>query len=104
MADPQGFKSLLEMSTYSNIRDGVKYPAVIFVHGINDPRVDIWHSLKTAARFQKASASGRPVLLRLDDQAGHGIGSTVSQALGETADVYAFLLWQMDVKGYQPGQ
>lgn len=104
VADPQGFKSLLAMSTYSNIQDGVKYPAVVFVHGINDPRVDIWHSLKTAARFQKASASGRPVLLRLDDQAGHGIGSTVSQALSETADVYAFLLWQMDVKGYQPGK
>jgi hypothetical protein len=34
----------------------------------------------------------------------HGVGSTVSQVLSETADVYAFLLWQMDVKGYQPGK
>ena len=75
---------------------------MIFVHGINDPRVDIWNTLKTGARFQAASASGRPVLLRLDDQAGHGIGSTVSQYLGESADVYAFLLWQMDVPGFQP--
>jgi prolyl oligopeptidase len=102
VTDPQGFKDLLAMSTYQAIRDGVQYPAVIFVHGINDPRVDIWQSLKTAARFQKASASQRPVLLRLDDQAGHGIGSTVSQQMAETADVYAFLLWQMEQPGFQP--
>lgn len=100
--DPKQFRELLAMSTYQNIRDGVSYPAVIFVHGIRDPRVDIWQSLKTAARFQAASSSGRPVLLRLDDQAGHGIGSTVSQWLAESADVYAFLLWQMDVPGFQP--
>jgi prolyl oligopeptidase len=102
VSDPQQFRNLLAMSTYQHIRDGVKYPAVIFVHGINDPRVDIWNTLKTGARFQAASASGRPVLLRLDDQAGHGIGSTVSQYLGESADEYAFLLWQMDVPGFQP--
>jgi prolyl oligopeptidase len=104
VTDPQGFRNLLAMSTYQNIVDGVRYPAVIFVHGINDPRVDVWHSLKTAARFQKATASECPVLLRLDDQAGHGIGNTVSQNLQETADVYAFLLWQMGVPGYQPGR
>ena len=103
VADPQQFRSLLEMSTYQSIREGVPYPAVIFVHGINDPRVDIWHTLKTGARFQAASSSGRPVLLRLDDKAGHGIGSTVSQQLGESADVYAFLLWQMGYPGFQPG-
>jgi prolyl oligopeptidase len=99
--DPQGFRDLLAMSTYQNIRDGVAYPAVIFVHGINDPRVEVWESLKTGARFQAASTSGRPVVLRLDDKAGHGIGSTVSQRLAETADTYAFLLWQMGVKAYQ---
>jgi prolyl oligopeptidase len=101
VADPQGFRNLLAMSTYQNIKDSVEYPAVVFIHGINDPRVDIWHSLKTAARFQKASTSDRPVLLRLDDQAGHGIGSTVSQVLRETADVYSFLLWQMGAPGFQ---
>ena len=70
-------------------------PAMMFVHGVNDPRVDVWQSSKGAARFQAASTSGKPVLLRLDAQAGHGIGSTVTQRQRVKADLYAFLLWQM---------
>ena len=89
------FPALLEMSTYHNIVDGTAYPAVMLVHGINDPRVDVWHSAKTAARLQAATSSGKPVLLRLDLQAGHGMGSTATQRNAQAADIYAFLLWQM---------
>lgn len=97
-----GFRALLAMSTYHQVRDGVKYPAVLLAHGVNDPRVEVWHSTKTAARLMAASASGKPVLLRLDYDAGHGIGSTKEQILQERADVFAFFLWQMGVPGYQP--
>ena len=100
-----GFRALLAMSTYHHIRDGVKYPAVLLTHGVNDPRVAVWHSAKTAARFAAAAStveSGRPVLLRLDYDAGHGIGNTKAQAQRERADIYAFLLWQMGVAGFQP--
>jgi prolyl oligopeptidase len=89
-----GFRALLAMSTYQHIVDGVKYPAVLFTHGVNDPRVDVWQSSKAAARLQAASASGKPVLLRLDYQSGHGIGDTREQRNAERADVLAFLLWQ----------
>jgi two-component system CheB/CheR fusion protein len=44
---------------------------------------------------RQASRSGKPVLLRLDAQAGHGIGSTASQADAQQADIQAFLLWQV---------
>ena len=96
------FPALLEMSTYHQIRDGVDYPAVLLVHGMNDPRVDVWHSAKAAARLQAASRSGKPVLLRLDGQAGHGIGSTLGQSLGKQADVYSFLLWQFGLAKLGP--
>jgi prolyl oligopeptidase len=96
------FKALLEMSTYHQIRDGTAYPAVLLVHGLNDPRVDVWHSAKAAARLQQASTSGKPVLLRLDAQAGHGIGSTAQQAHAMLADEWAFLLWQMGKLGLKP--
>lgn len=101
-ATEAGFRALLAMSTYHQVRDGTKYPAVLLTHGVNDPRVEVWHSTKTAARLIAASTSGRPVLLRLDYDAGHGIGSTKQQQLQERADVFAFLLWQMGIDGYQP--
>lgn len=97
-----GFRSLLAMSTYHHIRNGVAYPAVLFTHGINDPRVEVWHSTKAAARLAEASSSGRPVLLRLDYASGHGIGDTKAQVQGEWADVMGFLLWQFGVPAFQP--
>jgi prolyl oligopeptidase len=101
VADPAEFKALLEMSTYHAIKDGVRYPGVLLVHGMNDPRVEVWQSAKTAARLQAAQAGlpaerdPRPALLRLDAQAGHGIGSTVAQRQAMAADIQSFLLWQM---------
>ncbi|MBK7617276.1 MAG: S9 family peptidase [Burkholderiales bacterium] len=92
--DPEEFKALLAMSTYHQIRDKTAYPGVLLIHGMNDPRVDVWQSAKAAARLQVASVSPRPVLLRLDAQAGHGMGSTASQQSSKLADIYAFLLWQ----------
>ena len=98
----EGFRGLLAMSTYHHVRDGVRYPAVLLTHGLNDPRVPIWHSAKTAARLQAATSSGKPVLLRVDFDAGHGVGSTKSQQFDERADIFAFLLWQLGVPGYRP--
>jgi prolyl oligopeptidase len=92
--NPSEFAALLDMSTYHQIKDGVAYPAVLLIHGMNDPRVDVWHSAKAAARLQAASSSGRPILLRLDGQAGHGVGSTARQGFSQRADIYSFLLWQ----------
>ncbi len=96
------FRGLLAMSTFHHIQDGVKYPAVILTHGINDPRVEPWQSAKAAARLQDASSSGKPVLFRVDYQAGHGIGSTKSQRHKELADVWSFFLWQFGDKQFQP--
>jgi len=89
-----GFAALLAMSTYHHVQDQVRYPGVLLVHGVNDPRVPVWASAKTAARLQATTTSGRPVLLRLDYQAGHGIGSSAPQRRSEFADTLAFMLWQ----------
>ncbi len=74
----------------------------MLTHGVNDPRVEVWESTKTAARLMAATRSGKPILMRLDFDAGHGVGSTKQQQLQERADVFAFFLWQMGVAGYQP--
>jgi len=90
------------MSTYHQIKDATAYPAVMLIHGMNDPRVDVWHSAKAAARLQSASSSGKPILMRLDGQAGHGIGSTAQQGFSKLADIYSFLLWQFGSFAQQP--
>ena len=97
-----GFKALYAMSSAHWVKDGTAYPAVLVTTGINDPRVDAWQAGKMAARLQAASSGDKPVLLRVDYDAGHGIGSTKKQAYEERADVIAFLLWQFGVKGFQP--
>ena len=102
LIDVASGRALLEMSTYHQIKDGTAYPAVMFTHGVNDPRVEVWNTTKTAARVMAATTSGKPVLVRLDYEAGHGIGNTKSQALDERADLFAFLLWQMGLPGWAP--
>ena len=96
------FRALLEMSPYAHTREGEKYPAVLFEHGVNDSRVDVWMTLKTASRLAAATRSGKPVLQRLEYDAGHGVGSTRDQARQRTADRLAFLLWQFGLEGPAP--
>ncbi len=98
------FRALLAMSSYHHVKDGIAYPAVLLLHGINDPRVDWWQSAKMAARLQAATSSGKPVLLDLDYDAGHGIGSTKLQRHRQAADYYSFLFWQTGQPEFQRPQ
>jgi prolyl oligopeptidase len=95
------FKGLLAMSTYNNVKPAA-YPAVLFEHGVNDARVDVWMTLKTGARLSAATTSDKPILMRLETDAGHGPGATREQAQQRVADRYSFLLWQAGVKEFQP--
>jgi prolyl oligopeptidase len=89
-----GFLGLKAMDALYHVQDGTRYPAVLLTVGMTDPRVDAWHGAKMAARLQKATTSGRPVLLRVNFDAGHGLGSTRSQIDDERADEFAFVLWR----------
>ncbi|MGV7210299.1 prolyl oligopeptidase family serine peptidase [Oxalobacteraceae bacterium A2-2] len=94
ISDRAGFKALKSIDSYQAVTDGVKYPAVLLTTGVTDPRVAPFHPAKMAARLQAATASGKPVLLRVDFDAGHGMGSTRAQQDAEAADTYAFVLSQ----------
>ncbi len=98
----EGFRGLLAMSAYHHVRDGTAYPAVLLEHGINDPRVEPWMSAKMTARLQAATSSRKPILFRVDYDAGHGIGSTRDQWIDRTTDEWSFLLWQFGEPGFQP--
>ena len=66
--------------------------------GETDGRVNPMHSRKMIARLQAATGSGRPVLLSINAHAGHGIGSSLSIRVNQTADAYAFLFDQLGMK------
>lgn len=100
--DEQDFHHLLSISGYHRIKDQTAYPAVLLTTGINDPRVDPWQMNKMTARLQAASSSGRPILLRVDYDAGHGgIGATRTQHTNLLTDQYSFLLWQLGDPDFQ---
>lgn len=101
--DPQGFRMLYAMSSYAHVRDGVKYPPVLIYAGANDQRVAAWVPAKFAARLQAATNSGKPVLLRVDYDAGHtGFDATRAQVASNTADMIAFALWWTGDPDFQP--
>lgn len=94
-ATEAGLRDLLAIDCYQNVTDGTRYPAVLLTAGLNDPRVAVWHPAKMAARLQAATTSGRPVLLRVDPDAGHGYGSTAAQHAELTTDILTFLLHEL---------
>jgi prolyl oligopeptidase len=98
--DPQQFGALYAYSPYHQVKDGAAYPAMLFVSGENDPRVNPADSRKMVARLQAASSSGQPILLKTSSSSGHG-ASTLSEQIKEQADVFAFLFQQLGV-AYQP--
>jgi prolyl oligopeptidase len=87
-----GLRGLIAMDPYTHVARGGAYPAVLFTIGLHDRRVSPWMTGKMAARLQASSASGKPVLVRVDADTGHGIGSTRDQAYAERGDVWSFLL------------
>ncbi len=94
--DPVGFKALLATDAYVQMKPGVPYPAVLAITGANDPRVAPWIVAKFVAKLQQSTTSGKPVLLRVDFDAGHGLlGSSRTQAQAFTTDLYSFLFWQL---------
>jgi len=100
--EADGFKALFAMDAYQHVKPNTAYPAVLLTTGANDPRVAPWQAGKMAARLQTDTNSGKPVLLRVDYDAGHGMGSTKSQRDDELADELAFLFWQLGLPDYQP--
>jgi prolyl oligopeptidase len=96
--DKAQFDALYGYSPYHHVVDGVRYPAVLMMTGANDPRVEPMQSRKMAARLQAASASGLPVLLRVDKNSGHGIGASRDEQIERAALVDAFLFDQLGVK------
>ena len=100
--DAKQFDWLYAYSPYHHVKPGQDYPAILFMTGDTDTRVDPMHAKKMAALMQAEAKNGasadKPILLRIETKAGHGQGKPVTKQIEESTDMYSFLFWQLGIK------
>ncbi len=96
-ASAEDFATLYKYSPMHNIKAGGTYPSIMVTTSDHDDRVVPAHSFKYAATLQEKAARTRPLLIRIQTNAAHG-GSSLTKAIEETTDIYAFLFNELGVK------
>ena len=96
------FEYLYAYSPLHNIKnDGTPYPAIMITTADHDDRVVPAHSFKYAATLQASNTGDAPKLIRIESKAGHGGGKPMSKIIDETADIYAFILYNVGYKNIE---
>ncbi|WP_292116482.1 S9 family peptidase [Brevundimonas sp.] len=97
--DPEAYDYMMSYSPYDQV--GPKpYPAILATGGLSDPRVTYWEPEKWVAKLRPATTSGKPVLLKINMEAGHGGAAGRFDYLKEVAHDYAFAVWAAE-KGWE---
>ena len=94
--DQAAFELIRSYSPYDNVKSQA-YPPLLVTAGLNDPRVTYWEPAKWVARLRELKTDDNVLLLKTNMGAGHGGKSGRFESLRETAEEYAFILWQMGV-------
>jgi prolyl oligopeptidase len=98
--DPNQFQFISKYSPYQHVKEKTQYPGILIFASEGDTRVDPLHARKMTALLQAAATNGpdRPILLRIETQAGHGSGKPITKQVEEWADIMTFLFWQLGLK------
>lgn len=99
--DADDFNHLYAYSPVHNVVEGECYPATLISTGASDDRVAPWHSYKFAAALQHAQGCEQPIVLRIEQQAGHGAGSPVWMQIDLAAEQLAFVLKAFGIEQLQ---
>lgn len=91
------FNTLLSYSPLHNVEPGSCYPATMLSTGAEDQRVAPWHSYKFAAALQHAQGCDNPILLDVDNNAGHGNKTPVWLQIERTHRQWSFAFNQLNV-------
>lgn len=91
------FDYLYAYSPYHNLKKGTSYPATMVLTADHDDRVVPAHSFKFAARLQEYHVGDHPVIIRIQESAGHGAGMSTNQIINQVVDRYAFMLYNLGV-------
>lgn len=94
--DSTQFEYLYRYSPLHNISADKNYPAVLVLTGDHDDRVVPAHSFKYIATLQEKYKGDRPVMVRIETDAGHGAGKPTSKQIDEYTDIWSFIFYNMD--------
>ncbi|MDT4968316.1 MAG: prolyl oligopeptidase [Acidobacteriota bacterium] len=86
---------LLQYSPYHTLAEKVEAPAILTLVSDNDDRVAPWHSYKMHAAWLAANVSRNPILMRVEEKAGHRGSPVASRTIARYADIWAFFFWQL---------
>jgi prolyl oligopeptidase len=92
------FNYLIKYSPLHNLKPGTAYPATMVTTADHDDRVVPAHSFKFAARLQECHNGAQPVLIRIDEKAGHGAGKPTSKQIEEWTDVLSFTMYNLGMQ------
>ncbi|WP_285016734.1 S9 family peptidase [Novosphingobium sp. fls2-241-R2A-195] len=96
--DKAAFDLILSYSPYDQVKPQA-YPPLMVTAGLNDPRVTYWEPAKWVAKLREVKTDGNELILKTNMGAGHGGKSGRFESLKETAEEFAFILWQLGVEG-----
>ncbi len=91
---PEMYEYLKGYSPLHNVKD-IEYPATMVVTGDHDDRVVPAHSFKFGATLQAHQKGSQPIVIRIDENAGHGAGKPVSKQIAEFTDEWAFVCYHL---------
>jgi oligopeptidase B len=94
--DKAAFELIASYSPYDQVR-AQAYPPLMVTAGLNDPRVTYWEPAKWVARLRELKTDTNELILKTNMGAGHGGKSGRFESLTETAEEFAFILWQLGV-------
>ncbi|MCB2059187.1 MAG: S9 family peptidase [Novosphingobium sp.] len=95
--DKAAFELIRSYSPYDNVK-AQAYPPLLVTAGLNDPRVTYWEPAKWVAKLRELKTDTNELLLKTNMGAGHGGKSGRFESLRETAEEFAFILWQLGVE------
>ncbi|MEJ6010711.1 S9 family peptidase [Novosphingobium aquae] len=95
--DKAAFELIRSYSPYDQVR-AQDYPPIMVTAGLNDPRVTYWEPAKWVARLRELKTDSNELILKTNMGAGHGGKSGRFESLKETAEEFAFILWQLGIE------
>jgi oligopeptidase B len=90
----EDFELIRSYSPYDQV-EAKAYPPMLYTGGLNDPRVTYWEPAKMVAKLRSMKTDDHLLLLKINMGAGHGGKSGRWNSLYETAEEFAFILWQL---------